>query len=341
MQYNKKISVIIAAYNSEQFIEETLQSVFMQDYDNFELIMVDDGSKDDTLKVATEAVEKYNKKDVCIKIIHTENHGVAAARNLGLENATGEWVIFFDSDDVMTTDFLSKLVSRTYDNVDMVAGNALKMDELGNPIGMMEQEYSGLYETMNNQKNLIDMADVSAITGVKMYRKELLDKYNIRIIQVLAEDVAMFLEALYFSRAVYIENEAIMKYRIMAGSMSKNVTEKELSVISMFDEVEKFLAPYDINRAFPYAFYNMKVKVCRIYGLHFTGTKNKKLRKEIFVRFADEMIKTKEQHSEYLSSQRLEDVKRIEKKKKQKYLYLSRLYLMYHHHKWRNNKEVL
>ena len=91
------ISVIIPVYNREKYIEECLNSVFAQSYQNFEIVLVDDGSTDNTLSICKELA----KKDSRIKIFEGEHKGVSAARNVALDNAEGEYVFFLDSDDTI------------------------------------------------------------------------------------------------------------------------------------------------------------------------------------------------------------------------------------------------
>lgn len=91
------VSVIIPVYNREEYIEECINSVFCQTYQNFEIVLVDDGSTDNTLSIC----EALAKKDSRIKIIKGEHKGVSAARNLALDNAEGEYLFFLDSDDVI------------------------------------------------------------------------------------------------------------------------------------------------------------------------------------------------------------------------------------------------
>ncbi len=90
-----KLSVIIPAYNVEDYIEVCLDSILAQTFDNFEVIIIDDGSTDSTPHIC----DQYVGKDKRITVIHQPNRGVSAARNLGIEKAVGEYIIFFDADD--------------------------------------------------------------------------------------------------------------------------------------------------------------------------------------------------------------------------------------------------
>jgi glycosyltransferase involved in cell wall biosynthesis len=90
-----KISVIIPAYNVAGYIEKCLDSVLAQDFVDYEVILIDDGSTDDTPQI----IDKYAKKDMRIQVIHKKNEGVSVARNTGIELAKGEYILFFDGDD--------------------------------------------------------------------------------------------------------------------------------------------------------------------------------------------------------------------------------------------------
>lgn len=105
---NPYISIIVPVYKVENYIKNTVQSIINQDYCNFELVLVDDGSPDQSAIIAESLLKESS---IEYQIIHTENRGVSAARNTGLDNAKGEYVIMIDADDVLTPDFLDYYVS--------------------------------------------------------------------------------------------------------------------------------------------------------------------------------------------------------------------------------------
>lgn len=115
-----KISVIIPAYNAQEYLRECLDSVLAQSFSDFEAIVVNDGSTDDTLKIA----EEYALKDPRIKIVSTMNSGLSCARNNGIANSSGEWISFLDSDDCLTEDALSNLIFYAAEtNYKMIVGH--------------------------------------------------------------------------------------------------------------------------------------------------------------------------------------------------------------------------
>lgn len=99
-----RFSIIIPCYNIEKYISKTLESVLKQTFQNFEIVLIDDGSKDNTGKI----LDDYSKKDKRIKVIHKINEGVSQARNVGIENAVGEYVYFLDGDDLIENNLLEK-----------------------------------------------------------------------------------------------------------------------------------------------------------------------------------------------------------------------------------------
>jgi len=131
MVATKKVSVIIPAYNQGLYLKEAIQSVLDQTYPNFDLVIVDDGSTDDTAEVV------HRFRDQRIRYIYQENRGLSAARNTGIQHSDGELLTFLDSDDLFFPDKLEVLVAELeqHPEVGFVAGQAVLIDEYGNPLG--------------------------------------------------------------------------------------------------------------------------------------------------------------------------------------------------------------
>ena len=98
---NQKISVIIPVYNTEKYIENCLMSIVEQTYSNYEIILVNDGSLDNSITIVKKMLKDSN---IQYRILEQKNQGVAVARNNGIANATGEWIIAIDSDDLLCKD---------------------------------------------------------------------------------------------------------------------------------------------------------------------------------------------------------------------------------------------
>ena len=109
---NVLISVIVPIYNSEKYLEQCIESIINQKYSNLEIILVNDGSVDGSLKIC----EKYAKKDNRIKVIDKKNEGVSVARNVGMEVSSGQWISFIDSDDWIDPDMFEKMLAKSKDD---------------------------------------------------------------------------------------------------------------------------------------------------------------------------------------------------------------------------------
>ncbi len=106
-----KISVIVPVYNVERYLPRCIDSILAQTFTDFELLLIDDGSKDSSGEICDE----YASKDSRVRVFHKENGGVSSARNLGLDNARGEWIAFCDSDDWVKPEFLGTFIGMAGD----------------------------------------------------------------------------------------------------------------------------------------------------------------------------------------------------------------------------------
>ena len=118
-----KISIIIPIYNVAPYVERCLYSALNQSYEDIELVLVDDCGTDNSMNIVSEVVEKYvgNKKILLFK--HEHNLGLSAARNTGIKNATGDYLLFLDSDDEIPLNAVELLLEATNENPDFVIGN--------------------------------------------------------------------------------------------------------------------------------------------------------------------------------------------------------------------------
>lgn len=183
----KAISIIMPCYNTEKYIGKTLASLFGQTMQDFELVFINDGSTDGTLDILKECRDKYPDR---VQIIDKENEGQSKARNVGLDHATGEYVVFLDSDDYIDIDYLETLYKAAVDNnSEMVLSGQHKVDEHGNTIANINypvDKYPGYSLRRLNPHG-------------KLYKRSFLDKHNIRFAEgKLYEDnpfnfMAMFL----------------------------------------------------------------------------------------------------------------------------------------------------
>jgi len=138
------ISIIMPAYNAEKYIEESILSAVNQTYQNWELIIINDGSTDSTRTIA----EKFSSRDKRIKVINQQNKRLAAARNIGIKNSTGQWIAFLDADDIWAPSKLEKQVelSEKLPHIDVLYtdGWIFKYDDLSNvtPYSIKKGEFT-------------------------------------------------------------------------------------------------------------------------------------------------------------------------------------------------------
>ena len=116
-----KVTVIVPVYNEETHIERCIKSILKQTYQNMEIILINDGSKDNSLKILKEFEKEYPSK---IRVFTHKNKGLGLTRNVGLDNATGEYITFLDSDDYVSIDYYRTLMNNIQENnSDIAMGN--------------------------------------------------------------------------------------------------------------------------------------------------------------------------------------------------------------------------
>ena len=169
MKDNKLISIIVPIYNVEKYLKKCIDSIINQTYTNLEIILVDDGSKDNSGKICDE----YAKKDIRIKTIHKKNEGVSETRNVGLKVSTGEYIGFVDPDDYIEKDMYEVLIKNLEkENADISIISSYEVYE--NKI--IHNKKDGIYLVMNSEETIIKMNSFGYF-GVglwdKLYKKDL------------------------------------------------------------------------------------------------------------------------------------------------------------------------
>jgi len=221
-----KFSIIIPIYNVEQYLPKCLDSLVNQTYADIEIICVNDGSPDNSLQI----LKKYASKDERIKIINQENQGVSIARNVGINNATGDYILFVDADDWIETNtcnILNKNIEKN--NLDLIIFNA--------------------YIAKNNQCNLGFRCNQESIMYSSMwsicYKREFLNQNNIRFPQniKIAEDHVFRLNALSCSKNIKILQDYLYYYladRENSASKIKTVILEDIKTFEYLIEQDWF-----------------------------------------------------------------------------------------------------
>ncbi len=209
------VSIIIPAYNVENYIRRCLDSILSQSYTNLEIIVIDDGSADSTLSI----IEEYSNRDKRIRAIKKENSGVSATRNLGLHTATGKYICFFDSDDFMNVEHISSLVEsfNKEENTDCaVNGYSLysqKERRITKHVIGTEGRFTGneLIERL-----IFHRGNENLITGVnnKLYSAKIIRDFGLRLDETVSYGEDWLFNIIYYShcRFVSIQNNATSNY---------------------------------------------------------------------------------------------------------------------------------
>lgn len=251
-----KISVIIIAYNIEEYIERCLKSVLMQSLSEIEIIIINDGSTDNTLKIINELVINDNR----VKIINKKNSGIIEARKSGIEIASGEYILFVDGDDWLELNACDRLYEiATENNLDLIIYNAF----------WVYKDKKDSYSIIKNKesikldplKNLFLGKIIPAMWG-KLIKREFLNKFNIDYPNKISygEDLATVSSWLINKPKIDILNECLYNYYQRENSITNMVSNKFLDIIEAINFIELQLKEKNIydkyKKEFEYMLYN-------------------------------------------------------------------------------------
>lgn len=250
---NPKLSIIVPVYNVEQYLSRCIDSILSQSFTDFELLLIDDGSTDGSGVICDE----YAQMDSRVRVFHKENGGVSSARNVGLDNARGEWMYFIDSDDELMENSMKILVECISDEVDMVLAGFEEYYEDGNlkysiPLRVKEllspsesvlvcyEKYSRYYRYLG-------------YLWIRLFRKDKIDNHRIRFDESIAvkEDTLFIVQYLCSCTGkTFFTTEPIYRYyrreSSVMTSLKGNWNEKYLT---SFYAIQKML--YAIECSFP------------------------------------------------------------------------------------------
>ena len=197
------ISIIVPIYKVENYLKQCLDSIIGQSFQDIEIILIDDGSPDNCPKICDE----YQKLDDRIIVFHTENHGLASARNLGVEKASGDWIMFVDSDDWVEPEFCETAYKNAINhNADMVLFG-ISIYEIDGSINKKHMNCSGIITPQDAVKYGTNAA------WNKLYHRSLFD--GIRYPDgKLYEDIATTYKLVYKANRIVAINDLLYNYRL-------------------------------------------------------------------------------------------------------------------------------
>lgn len=224
------ISIVVPVYKVEKYLERCVDSLIKQTYKNYEIILVDDGSPDNCPQMCDEYAKKYNR----INVVHKENGGLSDARNAGVKEAKGEYILFVDSDDWIeesTCEMFAKFVEVR--KVDIVAGNAKKID--GEKKTLMSRD-----EELNNKvvpgkeflKHQLKSNKMYMAAWLNLYSREFLINNNLEFVKGrLHEDEEFTPRCFLKAQKVIGSNLVFYNYFIREDSITTKKSRKQMQFL--------------------------------------------------------------------------------------------------------------
>ena len=218
-----KISIIVPVYNASAYLNECIDSILNQTYKDIEIVCINDGSTDNSLNILNDYASKYNN----IKVIDLgSNHGVSYARNTALENITGDFVCFLDSDDFIVPTSCEKLINCfNEENVDLACGGHAKLNKLN-------ERVSAWLPVLDSSDHCVE--DILQFTkhrnvSQKMFKSSIIKEYNIRFDESLhyMEDALFLTTYIVHCKKVKSVKEPLYIVRINFNSLCRNVEFEE------------------------------------------------------------------------------------------------------------------
>lgn len=217
---NELISVIIPVYNVEAYIDECLESIVHQTYEKLEIILIDDGSTDSSGCICDDWAQKDNR----IRVIHQPNGGLSKARNTALDNCSGSYICFVDSDDLLHLRTLEIMHKAMYDEA--VAISCCGFNRFVDSHSVKEIILEN-FETYDSTQAMQRINDIGVTACAKMYRAELFMLLRYPIGR-LHEDEFLIHRLLYLARKVTVTKSGLYYYRQRSGSITNTIGPKNL-----------------------------------------------------------------------------------------------------------------
>lgn len=228
MNRNELISIIVPVYNKEKYIKKCIESIIGQTYSNIEIILVNDGSTDSSLKILNE----YQKQDSRINVIDKKNGGVSSARNAGIKKASGEKLLFVDADDYIADDYVENLIKYDYDYV-MCSYQTLQNETI-----IAENRYEEDIESGNvcNEVLKPQYKRMIAMPYLKTFKKSILLDNNISFDETMryGEDTCFVMQYLN-----YCSNAKIINYNGYYNRVEDNNSLSRNYVKNIFEQLDK------------------------------------------------------------------------------------------------------
>ena len=210
-----KVSVIVPVYNTGKYVERCLDSLMKQTIkDEIEIIVINDGSTDNSGEIVKKYIQKQENKQI-VKYYEKENEGIAKTRNYGIEKATGEYILFVDSDDYIDTPYLEK-------QIELIKFKLQRVDETGK---ILEKVEGPIFEKKTGEEAFNEMYSQDILLDspcVYLIKKELFTKNNFQFKQTYHEDFGLIPIILLVAKSVASVNEYLYNYVQVENSITRN-----------------------------------------------------------------------------------------------------------------------
>ncbi len=230
---NFKVSVIVPVYNASQYIGRTLDSIIAQDFDGFEIIVVDDGSTDNSLEIINRCLDDCK---ISHKVIHQENAGVSVARNVGIDESQGDYLVFVDADDYVSNNHLSSLYNGKTD-----FSLTLYAKKEGDKLTSLDTYSRDIISTHDFIKMELNM-QITFNFFQLMYKADIIKDNNVKFTPgtVYGEDTEFAHKALNYGNEIAINNE-VTYYYVQHQDSAINTTEyKRFDIVEIFEGLAEF-----------------------------------------------------------------------------------------------------
>ena len=230
---NVKVSVIVPVYNASQYISKTLDSIISQDFDGFEIIVVDDGSSDDSFEIISQCLDDCK---IPHKIIRQENSGVSVARNVGIEKSEGDYLVFIDADDYVSENHLSSLYNGKTDfSLTLYAKE--EGDKLTN-LDTYSQDVISTYDFIKMELNM----QITFNFFQLMYKADIIKNNNVKFTPgtVYGEDTEFAHKALNYGDEIAINNEVTYYYVQHQDSAIQTTEYRRFGIVEIFEGIAEF-----------------------------------------------------------------------------------------------------
>lgn len=261
-----KISLIIPVYNTEKFLAEALKSVESQTFKDFEAIIINDGSTDNSGKI----IDSFAAKNKSFRVINQDNKGLSAARNAGIKAATGQYIAFFDSDDYLSPDFLKELYKLASENqADIAYCNFyIYKNKSGFTSYMPFTAKSGVYSRKKALNKLILDITMHHFAWNKLFSRSLFTENCIEFPDMYYEDIATCPRLFFCANKIAVTSKALYYYRRHDDSIISLMTDEKINdLILSFGINRNFLEEKNIYKKYKLTFktYALRLKIQVFY----------------------------------------------------------------------------